>query len=1771
MAITTDNTVYHDDFTTSNVESKNYLRILFKAGYSVQVRELNQMQSILQSQIDKFGQSVWKDGAAVIGGNCTYDQTVQYIDGTVTTNPNVNVSTAILDAKTINEFGGLTANILGVKSLGGTSYRLFLRYNNSATDGTTAAYSVSNVLSTGNDLAVAVSAVGFAAGIFLSKGVFFTKGSFVATDAQSTFFTLDNQDASVNGKACLYVSEAFVDYTTDISLTDNANGTPNYSAPGADRYAVDLTLAFESEGTSNATSKITLLTIVNSVPTLALRDRYSDLDRQLAQRTYEESGNYTVNPFKTHLRELYNNGSNYGRYLSTELYKAGYSVTDGDLPASIASAQERYSLGVDSSVGYVYGYRVAPLDKTELNAPKARTLSALTPANTYANIGNYVIGSFGSGSYLPIIKNITDTYNVGLTKTSSGWSSGSSSITLNNVIGLTVGCIVSGTDIGSSRTILSIDSSTAITLSSAPSGANSGTLNFSAGTTKIKGVEVENGSTYRMYLYDTIITASGGFNLSDIANIWSTGGTPVKFTVATGGSLAFASNDTAVFKLPFDAVSELTNIKYNILYTTSGTVTSTTTIALNVTSGQQAFSDLTPGNIILFIAGVKTDVTSISGVSLDSSSITLNFNTVSSTAAYTVIIPVNVGGNDGDGVMIKALTSQTDTITASSGQTVFTLSKAEVFALTSVTIGGNNTTSDWIISDDGQRDDYVTNVKLKYIGKKSFTSESVAFVYTYFARSGSSICASVNSYWPSATNSSAGLTYSTIPSYNGSRLADCIDFRPVILSGVTGTVADQLNPYSIISANARFYLPRVDKLSVDQNGNFTITQGQPQLNARDPETPPKSMALYTFDIPAYTHSTADIVTHYIDNRRYTMRDIGGLENRIKNIEYYTTLSLLEKSANDKPIFDSGGSRFKNGILVDSFYNNNTANIASEAYSASIDSVKGTLRPQYSTRRFDFKKVNDSLSGIAINSNTATLAYTQTPLISQSYATESESVNPYDVASFVGVVTLTPGSDEWKEVTDTTVYAALDTSNYDAVKDTAVLGTVWNEWTTNWTGTPKTTKSAKHSVVNPATGGKVQAITTSALTLQSRTGLETQLNFADISQNTGDRVVDVTFIPFIRSRKVYFSASGLKPNTTVYPFFDGVDISAYAMPLTSIVNYKDSTEVKTYNGTTYIPSGNTSTLSAGLSAGITAAPLKTNVAGELTGVFLIPNNAAYKFKTGSRAFRLIDSVRNLLSEATTYADSNYVANGLTETHETLITSTRIPQLTQTRVDQSQTVNKVLSIKYKDPLAQSFVIGDIETGAFVTSVDLYFQSTSATLPVTVEIVTVENGVPTQKVVPFSQVSLNPYTIDGSGAYTTTRVVQVSTTTNGVTTTPATRFTFSDPVYLKAGAEYAIVVKSNDPAYRMYVARVGGTDITTGQKITKNVYAGVMFMSQNASTWTPDQTRDFKFVLNRAEFVASGSLQFKPTFSTGVESVTVNNGGSGFTQNSASVTFSAPGGTGNTTATGTPTVDILTGSITKVTVTNPGSGYTNGSPPTLTFAQSGGSPTQPNTTVSLLNVPVTTFNLAQENITVEGTSIVNTLQLGTAITAVVSPAENYDLKKAFAFDLSTAPNTSMTTALSTNSNYVSPVVDLDRVSLLTVKNQINALADNDTTETTADKGAAAARYITKTVNLNNPADQLNIYVDVNRPTAASQIILYAKLAYNAANATPTTWVKVSPVNAIPVSSNSEEYTEAEYTLASPANDFISFTIKIVFSSDNLYDVPSVRNFRAIATTGV
>ena len=60
---------YYDDFNADD----NFYKVLFRPGRPVQARELTTLQSILQNQVESFGDHMFKEGTMVIPGSVLYD------------------------------------------------------------------------------------------------------------------------------------------------------------------------------------------------------------------------------------------------------------------------------------------------------------------------------------------------------------------------------------------------------------------------------------------------------------------------------------------------------------------------------------------------------------------------------------------------------------------------------------------------------------------------------------------------------------------------------------------------------------------------------------------------------------------------------------------------------------------------------------------------------------------------------------------------------------------------------------------------------------------------------------------------------------------------------------------------------------------------------------------------------------------------------------------------------------------------------------------------------------------------------------------------------------------------------------------------------------------------------------------------------------------------------------------------------------------------------------------------------------------------------------------------------------------------------------------------------------------------------------------------------------------------------------------------------------------------------------------------------------------
>jgi hypothetical protein len=354
MAINFNTEPYYDDFD----ETKKFYRILYRPAFAVQARELTQMQTILQNQISRFGNHVFKEGAMVIPGQAAIDTQIGYVK--------LEAAYASINADTIvEEFVGLTIeNATGLqaevihyaKSSGADPATLFVRYKNSGTSTTEKTFAAGDVISdvdttyTVQALASSPSGVGSVATITL--GVYYIKGHFVLVEPQTII--LDKYTNTPSYRVGLLCEESIVTAEEDESLYDNAQNSFNYAAPGAHRYSITATLTKLTENSTADTDFIELIrTGDGQIKKETRRTEYSVLEETFARRTYDESGDYTTKNFEIDVREYRNN--NRGAWTSSRVYLIGDVVTNGgNTYVARNSATSSSSVPPTHTAGLVY-------------------------------------------------------------------------------------------------------------------------------------------------------------------------------------------------------------------------------------------------------------------------------------------------------------------------------------------------------------------------------------------------------------------------------------------------------------------------------------------------------------------------------------------------------------------------------------------------------------------------------------------------------------------------------------------------------------------------------------------------------------------------------------------------------------------------------------------------------------------------------------------------------------------------------------------------------------------------------------------------------------------------------------------------------------------------------------------------------------------------------------------------------------------------------------------------------------------------------------------------------------------------------------------------------------------------------------------------------------------------------------------------------------------------------------------------------------------------
>jgi len=715
-------------------------------------------------------------------------------------------------------------------------------------------------------------------------------------------------------------------------------------------------------------------------------------------------------------------------------------------------------------------------------------------------------------------------------------------------------------------------------------------------------------------------------------------------------------------------------------------------------------------------------------------------------------------------------------------------------------------------------------------------------------------------------------------------------------------------PGSFVVGDISFYVGRVDKVFLHKSGELQISEGNPALTPTKPQAIADGIELFEVRVPAYTKNVKNVKVRSQDHRRFTMGDIGAINNRVTNLERITSLSLLEKDTQTKQILDADGfDRFKSGFLVDNFRGHRVGDVNHPDYQISIDGKLGAMRPKAYSQFFDIALNTPLSTSFQKTGDLITLPYSETSFIHQTKASRSINVNPFAVFKFFGNTKLSPETDIWQDTTQLPEVRINREGNFDAIlaSNANALGTVWNAWQTTWVGEPKvvSTETVATSTGSwdgdPAQGGtwtageQVTRDVTETVESQTRTGVTTSV-VEDFVETRNDRVVSVSLIPFMRQRTISITCDTLKPNTVHYFFFDGerIDSKVYAL------------EAQFSNNGWY---GN---------ALAGSSNIKSNARGEMRASFALPGG---KFKTGLRELRITSSYSNL-TEPNSQSSAVYQAQGMLQASQTEITSTRnarvitevatgerqttrdgenvntnpwdedapprppIPEIPEiprvvievpppepppvtpqvptipppapadpvpaplpgpitvvedlfrvpeVNIDLERTVPRRRRRGWGDPLAQSFLV-ESAGGTMLTSLEVYFKTKDSHIPVSVELRNMVNGYPGQLVMPFSVVTKN--------------VEDVNVSADG---SVGTKFTFDSPVFLNESTEYCFVVYSNSNEYEAFISRMGEKDLATSQTISGQPYAGSLFLSQNASTWTATQEDDLKFHIKYAKF--------------------------------------------------------------------------------------------------------------------------------------------------------------------------------------------------------------------------------------------------------------------------------------------------------------------------------
>jgi Domain of unknown function (DUF4815) len=531
--------------------------------------------------------------------------------------------------------------------------------------------------------------------------------------------------------------------------------------------------------------------------------------------------------------------------------------------------------------------------------------------------------------------------------------------------------------------------------------------------------------------------------------------------------------------------------------------------------------------------------------------------------------------------------------------------------------------------DNGQTDYYYGIASVRRRSGVAPAAGRIRIEFSYFDHGDSGNYFSVDSY----TN----VPYHEIPTFVSDKgdkfdLKGCIDFRPRVdddipLNAIDGTL--NFKKYHELPkdfvCSYHVYLSRKDLFCLTEDGEFVIKEGEPAMTPNYPAEPENGMALSQIQLLPYTASKNEVILNLIDQKRYTMRDISKIESRVKTLENYTSLNLLEKDTKELTIKNAlGQDKFKHGFMSNAFHDNSMADIVHPDHQSAPLFNPGELRPKIAVNHVDLIEaslLHDTTQAIkahreAYNYTRSerndrkqkfaiyTLDYTHSSWQEQPLCSRVINVNPYAAQTFSGALKISPWTDTWRETKVADPLKVSDESAWQATKNSygdSNEKLVWESTIQEWSGawetkdprasnkfdvetatdhwpaangeyldmhgnkvTASTLEEGDWIIIPPGVFGAGQRVRFSKKRGTGRqgytqrkvmdgfeftTGIKSQ--FQDLGWSNpvsmGKKIIDVQAAEFIRSKEISYDGRGFFPNTRLYAYFDGSDVTNYCYP------------------------------------------------------------------------------------------------------------------------------------------------------------------------------------------------------------------------------------------------------------------------------------------------------------------------------------------------------------------------------------------------------------------------------------------------------------------------------------------------------------------------------------------------------------------------------------------------------------------------------------------------